>query len=140
MLWIFSIFKKAWKRGGGLQVDAYLKKGKYKIRDSVFVFQLAPRRESKTGLDFGFHCVDSEFQKLYSILCHWNLESGLQSPMIPDSKSKIVPDSRFTSKNFPDSGIQIPLHWAMQQPGVVTATETERRIYHDARPNRARRQ
>ena len=106
MLWIFSIFKKAWKRGGGLQVDAYLKKGKYKIRDSVFVFQLAPRRESKTGLDFGFHCVDSEFQKLYSILCHWNLESGLQSPMIPDSKSKIVPDSRFHKQKF--SGFRNP--------------------------------
>ena len=70
-------------------------------------------REFKTVLDPGFHVVVSRFQVLDSSLCQWNLDSRLHSvvriqrAILPIPKPRI-PDS--TSKNFPDSGIQIPLH------------------------------
>ena len=86
--------------------------------------------------------MDSGFQELCSILCQCNLDSRLQSLLgfrIPLAVYRIpkprIPDS--TNKIFLDSEIRIPLHWAMQQLGVAIATQTERRIYHDARPNRA---
>ena len=70
-------------------------------------------REFKTVLDPGFHVVVSRFQVLDSSLCQWNLDSRFHSVVriqrailsIPKPR---IPDS--TSKNFPDSGIQIPLH------------------------------
>ena len=73
--------------------------------------------KSSTVLDFGFHEVDSGFQVLDSSICQWNLDSGFQSlvgfrnpwavfripkPRIPESISKI----------FPDSGIRSPLYGA----------------------------
>ena len=70
-------------------------------------------REFKTVLDPGFHVVVSRFQVLDSSLCQWNLDSRfhsvvrIQRAILPIPKPRI-PDS--TSKNFPDSGIQIPLH------------------------------
>ena len=77
-------------------------------------------RQSKTVLDSGIHS-----QVLNSSLCQWNLDSGFQLLVefripwavfrIPKSriwdatrKFSLIPNS--TSKNFPDSGIPIPLH------------------------------
>ena len=70
-------------------------------------------REFKTDLDPGFHIVVSRLQVLDSSLCQWNLDSWfhsvvrIQRAVLPIPKPRI-PDS--TSKNFPDSGIQISLH------------------------------
>ena len=70
-------------------------------------------REFKTDLDPGFHIVVSRLQVLDSSLCQWNLDSWfhsvvrIQRAVLPIPKPSIQ-DS--TSKNFPDSGIQIPLH------------------------------
>ena len=70
-------------------------------------------REFKTDLDPGFHIVVSRLQVLDSSLCQWNLDSWfhsvvrIQRAVLPIPKPRI-PDS--TSKNFPDSGIQICLH------------------------------
>ena len=70
-------------------------------------------REFRTDLDPGFHVVVSRFQVLDSSLCQWNLDSWFHSvvrfqrAVLPIPKPRI-PDS--TSKNFPDSGIQISLH------------------------------
>ena len=75
-------------------------------------------RESRTVLDSGSHAVDSEFQLLDSSRCQWNLDSGFQSLVgfqIPWTVFRI-PKARIldsTSKNFPHSGIGIPLHGAI---------------------------
>ena len=61
-------------------------------------------RETKTVLDSGFHAVDSGFQSLDSRSFSVELGSGFQGPgfRIPHEK------------NFPDSGIRIPLYGAPQ--------------------------
>ena len=73
-------------------------------------------RESRTVLYSGFHTADSGFQVLDSSICQWNLDSEFQllvgfqipwavfrfpKPRIPDSMSKIFPDSRFHKHKFP---------------------------------------
>ena len=70
---------------------------------------------------------DSGFPVLDSCLSQWNLDSGFQSlvafwiswavfripkPRTPDSTANFSKIPNSTSKNFEDSGIQIPLHWA----------------------------
>ena len=55
-------------------------------------------RESKTVLDSGFHSLSVELGFLIPFVC------GIQNSL------SCFPDS--ASKNFPDSGIQIPLHRA----------------------------
>ena len=49
--------------------------------------------------------------------------------MILDSTGKISPDSGFHEKNFSDSGIRIPLHWAVctwvYTKGLGTAESVE---------------
>ena len=49
--------------------------------------------------------------------------------MIPDSTDKISPDSGFHEKNYWDSGIRIPLHWAIctwgYTKGLGTAESVE---------------
>ena len=105
--------------------------------DCCLYFQLSPQvRESKTVLDSGLLAVDPGFW----ILCQWNFLSGFQSLVvlripwvisripeakfpgfrIPQAKSSRTLDSTSkisriqdsTSKNFPESGIRIPLHGA----------------------------
>ena len=87
----------------------------------AFIIISLHRRESKTAMDSGFRTAwipDS---------WHWNLERGFRVPIvsgIPDSLS-CTPNSKaqdstskfsqildYTSKNFLDSGIWIPLHEA----------------------------
>ena len=78
-------------------------------------------RESKTGLDSGFRTARIPDSR------DWNLELGFRIPInsgmadflscIPDSKaqdftSKFSQILDYTSKNFLDSGIWIPLHEA----------------------------
>ena len=79
-----------------------------------------PCKEVKNSqLDSEFHAVEFGFQVLDSSLCQWNLDSGFRSlvgyripwavfwipkPRIPDSISKLFPDSGFQKKKFPDSG------------------------------------
>ena len=68
--------------------------------------------ESKSVLDSGFHVVDSGFRYWIPAFVSGNLDSGFRIPIvigIPDSLSCIfgilrprIPDS--TSKMFPDSG------------------------------------
>ena len=92
------------------------------------LFILSPHvRESKTGLDSGFHAVDSSPGMGFWMFCQWNWDSGFQSLVgFPDSLSRFhIPKPRipnFTAKlckiqdskreNFADSGIRIPLHVA----------------------------
>ena len=66
----------------------------------------------------GFWTVDSGFPVVDSSLCEWNLDSEFQSFVgfrIPRTVFRIpkprIPDS--TSKIFPDSGIRIPFHGAI---------------------------
>ena len=87
----------------------------------AFIIISPHRKESKTAVDSGFRTAwipDS---------WHWNLELGFRIPInggiadslicIPDSKaqdstSKFSQILDYTSKNFLDSGIRIPLHKA----------------------------
>ena len=69
--------------------------------------------EFKTDLDPGFHIVVSRLQVLDSSLCQWNLDSWFHSVVRFQRAVLPIPEPRIpasTSKNFPDSGIQIPLH------------------------------
>ena len=114
--------------------------------DRCLYFQLSPQvRESKTVLDSGFLAVDPGFW----ILCQWNFLSGFQTLVvlripwvisripevkfpgfrIPQAKSSRTLDSTSkisriqdsTSKNFPESGIRIPLHGATTSSRLRTS-------------------
>ena len=88
-------------------------------------------------LGFRFYAMDSGSQALNSSLWWWSLDSGLQSlvrfqipkPMILNSTGKISPDSGFHEKNYSDSGIRVPLHWAIctwvYTKGLGTAESVE---------------
>ena len=79
--------------------------------DGQWTFLSPNVKESKTVLDSGFEDGDSGFQLL--VPDFFSLEVRFGIPIvswIPDSL-KCIPDS--TGKNFPDSGIRIPLHWAI---------------------------
>ena len=67
-------------------------------------------------------------------LFQWNLDSGFEllvgfriptpvfripRPRIPDSTSKNFQDSGFQMQNFPDSGIRIPLHGAIDSITIM---------------------
>ena len=93
--------------------------------DGQWTFLSPNVKESKTVLDSGFEDGNSGFQVQDSgFFCHWRLDSGFQSLAefqiswsvfwIP--KPKIL-DS--ISKNFSDSGIPIPLHWAILSLNVL---------------------
>ena len=64
-------------------------------------------RESKTVLESAFHAVDSGFKVLYSRPFSVEFRFGIPYAVLRIQKSRIL-DS--TCKNFPDSGIRIPLH------------------------------
>ena len=72
-------------------------------------------RGSLTVLNSGFYVEDSGFQ-YFSVELGFLITIVSEIPdslsCIPDSISKIFPDSGSTSKNFLDSGIRIPLHGA----------------------------
>ena len=81
---------------------------------------VAPRRESKTVLDWiplsGFQIPGTGFR----ILCQWNLDSGFQSLVgfrIPSAVFRIPQPrtSNSTLKNFLDSRIQIPFHGGIME-------------------------
>ena len=103
---VFGLFKlrqKSWSNYG-LTLSNIV--GHNMLKDSPHV------RKFEEVLDSGFNAVDSGFS------VSGNLHSGSQSlavfwipkPMIPDftTKSLWIPDS--TGKNFPEFGIQNPLH------------------------------
>ena len=92
------------------------------------VYKIAPFRGIQDSLVFWIphSTVDSGFQRVDSSLCHWKLDSKFQSLegfwlpwaaypnskagrglQIPRVKISRFPDS--SSKNFPSSGIRIPL-------------------------------
>lgn len=123
------------EEGRDVYLPAGWRKGAYKIRESIkysFVSLIATHpnvRISETGLDFGFHSVDSGFQELCSILYQCNLDSGLQSLLgfrIPLAVYRIpkprILDS-FHKQNFPGFG----------NPNSLTLGDaTARRGYSDA--------
>ena len=98
------------------------------------MFRLPYVRESKTVLDSGFHVMDSGFQVLdcgFFVSGSWIPDSNgwwdLDSlSCTPDAKAQFsrlhkIPDC--TSKNFPDSGIRIPLHREIQSKQKVTSSK-----------------
>ena len=77
-------------------------------------------------MDSGFHAVDSglwALDSLYSLSVdlvsnRW-WDSAVQSPefRLPPAKASRDPDS--TNKNFPDTGIQIPLREGLNRGGSI---------------------
>ena len=94
------------------------------------LFILSPHvRESKTGLDSGFHAVDSSPGMGFWMFCQWNWDSGFQSLVgFPDSLSRIpnskAQDSKFYSKNLLNSGFQEKNFLGFGNPDSLTCGET----------------